>query len=222
MDDKSRLQALENALSQMLKPLRGLPFTVVVKALAANTVIAVDLSNPDDVALLESLKNAIHYCGEEVKRKPIRRPRPNEVGNDIEPFVMRALTHVGFDVKRPTSSGGKDKSTGYPDILFFDRKKRPTYLECKVYGDATSDTSMRSFYLSPSDSFKVTTDARHLLLAYGMNRAPIPGSSDSFFSPFAFKLVDLHNLMCDVKYEFNSDNKRLYAPGMIIAEGRLA
>lgn len=78
---------------------------------------------------------------------------------------------------------------------------------------------MRSFYLSPSQSFKVCVDARHLLLAFGMEARPATGSSDSLYTPKSYKLIDLHDLLCDVKYEFNSDNRRLYAPSMMLMQG---
>lgn len=78
---------------------------------------------------------------------------------------------------------------------------------------------MRSFYLSPSESFKVSVDARHLLLAFGMEAEAIPNSRDSLYRPLSFKLVDLHDLLCDVKYEFNSDNRRLYAANTLLLEG---
>jgi len=34
MDDKDRLRILEQALAQMLKPIREVPFSVIVKSLA--------------------------------------------------------------------------------------------------------------------------------------------------------------------------------------------
>lgn len=80
-------------------------------------------------------------------------------------------------------------------------------------------TTMRSFYLSPSESFKVSYSARHLLLAFGMSAETVPGSQDSLYRPRSFKLIDLYDLLCDVKYEFNSDNKRLYAPNLVLLEG---
>jgi hypothetical protein len=94
-------------------------------------------------------------------------------------------------------------------------------LECKIFAEGVDPTTMRSFYLSPSDSFKVSLEARHLLLAYGMEATAIAGSRDSFYRPRSFKLVDLHDLLCDVKYEFNSDNRRLYSAGLILAEGKV-
>ena len=40
--------------------------------------------------------------------------------------------------------------------------------------------------------------------------------------PPSYKLLDVHSLLCDVKYEFNSNNKRLYDQSLILQEGRLA
>ena len=156
-----------------------------------------------------------------VRQQPILRPRPNEVGNDIEPFVMRGVAAAGLKCVRPATSGGALKSTGYPDILVWDAEGRPTYLECKIFSAETANTSMRSFYLSPSDDFKVCHDARHLLMAFQMEATAQPNSRNSQYRAVAFKLVDLHDLLCDVKYEFNSDNRRLYGQGMLLAQGRV-
>ena len=219
MDDKERLDVLEQALAQMLKPVKSIPFSVIVKSLAEQQVVRIDKTNSADIELLQKLGKAIQICSAELKAIPIRRPRPNEVGNDVEPYVMRALAQAGLKAERPKSKTGLGKSTGYPDILVRDHQKRATYLECKIFAHGSAETTMRSFYLSPSESFKVSVDARHLLLAFGMEPSPIRGSRDSEYVPKSFKLIDLHDLLCDVKYEFNSDNRRLYAPSMILVQG---
>ncbi len=219
MDDKTRMQALEGALAQMLKPVRGVPFDVIIRALAEKQVVRVQRTDTRDARMLEKLGSAIQACAMELRAKPVLRPRPNEVGNDVEPYVMRALKAVGLRSVRPTSSSGMAKSTGYPDILFYDDDERPTYLECKIFAHGAETTTMRSFFLSPSEAFKVSLDARHLLLAYGMDAEVVPGSRNSLYRPRSFKLVDLHDLLCDVKYEFNSDNRRLYSEDMLLLEG---
>lgn len=219
MDDKERLQVLENALAQMLKPVKGIPLNVIIKSLSERTVIKFDRDNPSDQQVLKQLERAIRLCADEVKGNPIVRPRPNEVGNDIEKYVFRSLREVGLKPSAPTSTGGHAKSTGYPDILFHDEEGRPTYLECKIFTHGTDPSTMRSFYLSPSESFKVSLDARHLLLAYGMQAEAIPNSRNSLYRPSSYKLVDLHDLLCDVKYEFNSDNRRLYNNQLMLLEG---
>ena len=199
MDDKARLEVLEQALAQMLKPVKDIPFSVIVKSLAQRQVIQIDKTDVADMDLLKRLQEAIRICAADLKSSPIRRPRPNEVGNDVEAYVMRALPRAGLRAERPTSQAGRGKSTGYPDILVRDGKNRATYLECKIFAHGTAETTMRSFYLSPSESFKVSVDARHLLLAFGMNASSIAGSRDSMYVPRSYKLMDLHDLLCDVK-----------------------
>lgn len=221
MDDKERIDLLESALSQLLKPLKNIPFSVVVKSLSSHAIIPMDLDDLADQQLVEKISNAAKICGDSLREEPIHRPRPNEVGNDIEPYVMRAIKGAGLDCERPSTAGGALKSTGYPDIIIYDCDRRPTYLECKIFSASTANTSMRSFYLSPSDDFKVVHEARHLLLAFEMIATPVNDSRNASYVANSFKLIDLHNLLCDVKYEFNSDNRRLYAPGMILAHGKV-
>jgi hypothetical protein len=221
MDDKERLAVLEQALAQMLKPIKGIPFSVIVKSISETEVIRIDRDNQSDIALIGRLEDAIRICAEDLNANPIRRPRPNEVGNDVEAYVMRALPQSGLRASRPVSRAGLGKAAGYPDILLRDDDGRDTYLECKIFAHGAADTTMRSFYLSPSESFKVARDARHLLLAFGMEASAIPGSRESMYVPRSYKLIDLHDLTCDVKYEFNSDNRRLYAPSMMLSQGKI-
>jgi hypothetical protein len=165
VDENERLKLVERALAQMLKPIRNIPFSIIVQSLAERQVIPIDKSDGNDVELLNRLQETIHLCAADLTSHPIRRPRPNEVGNDVEQYVMRALPKAGLTAARPTSKAGLGKSTGYPDILIRDMQNRDTYLECKIFSDGAAETTMRSFYLSPSESFKVCLDARHLLLA---------------------------------------------------------
>lgn len=219
MEEAEKKAALEATLAQMRTPVRDVAFAIIIKAMCGHEVIRLDRSLPEDVDLVEKLNAAIRICAAEVNETPIHRPRPNEVGNDIEAYVMRALPKAGLTARRPTSMGGTGQSTGYPDILVQDDSGRFTYLECKVFTDGTLASSMRSFYLSPSETFKVAQNARHLLLAFGMVATVIPGSRDSNYVPTSFKLIDLHDLTCNVKFEFNANNVGLYAPSMILSQG---
>lgn len=218
MAEKSEINEIAGALSEVLTPRKGIPFPAVVLALCQQKVIPIDPAAASDKKLLSKLKKAISNCAIELQKTPIRRPRPNEVGNDIEPYVMKALNEVGFRTERPRSKSGRTQSSGYPDLLFYDDENRPCYLECKISGGGAL-TTFRSFYLSPSESFKVSQDARHLLLCFIMTRTAIEGSLLSQFIPCEFKLVDLFKLNCDVKYEFNSNNQRLYDSSLILASG---
>ena len=69
----------------------GIPFPLVIKALADSSVYAIDPGDPADANLIAMLTVAARRAGELVREAPIRRNRPNEVGNDIEPFVLRAV-----------------------------------------------------------------------------------------------------------------------------------
>jgi hypothetical protein len=68
MDDKERMEILEAALAQMLKPIRGIPFSVIVRAMAEQQVIKVDRNDLDDQALIRDLEKAIGFCAAELKR----------------------------------------------------------------------------------------------------------------------------------------------------------
>lgn len=215
-----RAGSIDGVLAQFRQPLKNLPFPTIIKAMADQEVLPIDGANSDDRELVAAIDRAAAVTGERLRASPIRRNRPNEVGNDIEPHVMAALLQTGLRAERPKSRAGRGQQVGYPDILVYDHLGRPSYLECKIFGEGSDLTTMRSFYLSPSDNFKVCLDARHLLLAFAVTREPIPGSRDSLFRATEYKLLDLFHLRCDVKYEFNSDNRRLYAADMILSQGR--
>jgi len=85
----------------------------------------------------------------------------------------------------------------------------------KSYANETnSKSTLRSFYLSPSDDFKVNKDALHLLIAFEAVK-----EKDSYFVS-GWKIVTVDKLLVDVKYEFNSDNKRLYAEHAVLSENK--
>lgn len=218
MNDKERADLLENALSQMLKPLKNVPFLAIIRALSEHKIIQFDRESETDKALLDLICEAARICFQALKEKPILRPRPNEVGNDIEAYVKNALQRLGVKCEKPKTSNGKQKSVGYPDLLLEQDGGRFTYIECKIFNKNTKDSSMRSFYLSPSEDFKVTCDARHLLLAFEMESQPARDGKNREYRATGYKLVDLHNLLCNVKYEFNADNVALYHPKSILAQ----
>jgi len=221
MTDKERIDSLENVLARMLRPVAGIPFSAVIKALSGCRVIAIEDSR-EDRELMALLDQAAKRAGALVCQTPIRRPRPNEVGNDMEPFVLQGLRHVDIECSRPLTKSGLGRSTGYPDILIRDKYGRYTYIECKIYSASTKNTTQRSFYLSPSEDFKVSHDARHVVFGYEMIAEPVgDGSRDSFYTPVSYSIIDVHDLGCDVKYEFNSDNRRLYGIARTLAQGSI-
>jgi hypothetical protein len=211
---------LDGIISQMLKPLKGISLNVVIEGLSGCKIIPFDIKNKKDKELLDTLKKVVIKAGKEVNKTGIVSSRPNEVGNDIEPFVKNALNEFNMEAYTPLTIDGKHKSTGYPDIEFIDINRRTNYLECKTFNIDNVDTSQRSFYLSPSEDFKITKDAHHFVISYEIYVAGRSGSNN-IYKCKSWKLITLENLECDVKYEFNSDNKRLYDPKLLLAEGKI-
>ena len=213
-------EQLEHVIKQMLKPLKDIPLNLVIEALCDKKITPFDRSNPKDQQMLEKLKRICVVAGVEVNKKGIIRPRPNEVGNDIEPFVKDALKLVGYQAYTPRTLTGRSKATGYPDIEFVDEFGRTNYLECKTYNIENISTTQRSFYLSPSEEFKITKDAHHLIVSFEIFVADTMGRN-YVFNCNSWKIISIENLLVDVKYEFNSDNRRLYSDDLILAEGTL-
>ncbi|MBM3325760.1 MAG: hypothetical protein FJY65_02085 [Calditrichaeota bacterium] len=109
----------------------------------------------------------------------------------------------------PVTKSGKKKIAGYPDILFW-CDGIPFYIECKTFKSDALSSSFRTFYFSPSENMKVTSDAVHFLLSFEMD-SKIDSDGGNEFKCKRFKIISLETLSLDVKYEFNSDNKRLYS-----------
>ncbi|MBP9560905.1 MAG: hypothetical protein KBE27_03700 [Syntrophorhabdaceae bacterium] len=209
MVDNDYVNRLENVIKQMLTPLKDIPFNLVIESMSGKKVLSFDIKNPKQKELMGLLKQTALQAGKAINRTGILRPRPNEVGNDIEPFVKKALNSLNLNADTPTGPSGSKKSTGYPDILFWSNKK-PYYLECKTYNAKNIATTQRSFYFSPSDEFKVIYDAPHLLMSFEIYVAGESGRNHIYKCKH-YKILSLESLSLDIKYEFNSDNKRMYS-----------
>lgn len=200
---------LENIIKQMLQPLKDIPFNLVIEAMTGKKVISFDFTKPDHQEVLKLLKQSALNAGKEINKTGILRPRPNEVGNDIEPYVRNALNTLGLKADIPVGPNGLKKAMGYPDILFW-FNNTPYYLECKTYNIENIGTTQRSFYFSPSDEFKVIYDAPHFILSFEIYVAGEKGNTHIYKCKH-YKILSIESLLLDVKYEFNSDNKRMYS-----------
>jgi len=214
------IKNLENVIKQMLTPLKNIPLNLVIEAISGYSITPFDKDNEQDKIVLEKLKGVARTAGTNINANPINRPRPNEVGNDIEPFVKEALAKIGYKPKTPLTTTGKRKSTGYPDIEFEDEFGRTAYLECKTYNIENIATTQRSFYLSPSEDFKITKNGHHFVISYEIYVDGRTGTNNVYKCK-QWKILSIEKLLVDVKYEFNSDNLRLYAEDLILAEGEL-
>ncbi|MGC9036161.1 MAG: hypothetical protein ACP5K7_10060 [Verrucomicrobiia bacterium] len=208
-DNEEYTKKLENVIKQMLQPLKDIPFNLVIEAMTSKKVISFDFKKQDHQEVLKLLKQSAVNAGKEINKTGILRPRPNEVGNDIEPYVRNALNSLGLKADVPIEPSGHKKAMGYPDILFW-FNKTPYYLECKTYNIENINTTQRSFYFSPSDEFKVIYDAPHFILSYEIYVAGEKGYKHIYKCKH-YKILSIESLLLDVKYEFNSDNKRMYS-----------
>ncbi|MDP2752695.1 MAG: hypothetical protein Q8O31_08855 [Rhodocyclaceae bacterium] len=199
------IDRLEGVVKQMLVPFKGVPFNLVIEAMTGHRVIEFNVGNAAHRRIMDTLIDAAKIAALEMNKQGIASKRVNEVGNKIEPFVRDAISRIsGCQAAVPSTSTGKRKSAGYPDIEA-NIHGDICYVECKTFHADNVATTQRSFYFSPSDEFKVTRDALHFILSFEM----YPTKVD--FRTSAFKLLTLESLSLDVKHEFNSDNRRLYS-----------
>jgi hypothetical protein len=77
------------------------------------------------------------------------------------------------------------------------------------------DQTFRSFYLSLTDDPKITKDAFHLLIGFELE---IDGRR-GVYVPSAWGIWTLDCLMLQIKYEFNANNRQIYASGALLADG---
>jgi hypothetical protein len=167
-----------------------------------------------DEELAPVFKQAAEAVLSEARKHPIRAERINEVGNAVELLVLSALSDAGFETGRPSPPSGRKKTAGYPD-LYASSKDDYFYVEIKTYSPKTEKSSQRTFYISPSEDFKVSRNGYHLLLALSTEEI-----EEGVYSLTGFKLLDLYELECTLKLEFNASNKDLYSAesGLIVVE----
>lgn len=222
MEQNNYIQRLENIVKQMLQPLKNIPFNLVIEAMTGHKVLKFDFSNEEHKKVLELLKEAAFDAGTAINKTGILRPRPNEVGNDIELYVRNSLNKLNLNVDTPEGPSRNKKATGYPDIIFW-YNGNPYYLECKTYNKKNINTTQRSFYFSPSNEFKVIYDTVHFILSFEIYVAGQSGGNH-IYKCKKYKILSIESLSLDIKYEFNSDNKRMYSGKdgtLILAEGEI-
>ncbi len=186
-------------IEQMLNTPEAIPLRAVIKSVSEFDLL--DWEGEQYEALAAAARAALS----EINEKGIRDRRVNEVGNAVEVFVRKALSAEGFATGIPVTSSGRRKTTGYPDLAA-ERGGQKFYIEVKIYNPENINTTLRSFYLSPSRDFKVIHSAYHLLIAFAME----PDKSGAYRAK-TVKWLDLFDLNCRLKYEFNASNRDLYA-----------
>jgi len=199
----------ERVLAELVKPAKKLPFKTVIQSTTGHRVLDLNTNDPSHVELRTKILKAAALAGERARKEGLAAVRPNEAGNQLEPFIRAALNDSGLAARIPRTTSDRAQAVGYPDIEITGAV--PCYLELKTYNAATVDTTQRSFYYSPSETPKVTRDAVHLLLAYELEKVERAGKT--LFVPNHWKLLTLQDLEVDLKFEFNQSNRGLYKDG---------
>lgn len=214
------IKQLEDTIAKFMAPLEGIPFPIAIKAISGHEVIPFDRDNKQDLDLLDKLCRAAEIAGKQAFQDGIFRKRPNEVGNDIEPYVKEALKQVGLQAYTPLTQKQRRQVTGYPDIEVIDSNSRVTYLECKTYNLANIGTTFRAFYFSPSkESCKVTADARHLVMSFQIEVAQ--RKEREAYVPVHWRIYSIDSMVVQVKHEFNASNRQMYREEALLAEGAI-
>jgi hypothetical protein len=210
---------LEDALARLVERFDKIPFPVVVRAFSGHGVVRLEETDDADRGLLEVLVRAAELAGRRAQADGIESKRANEVGNRIEPYVRDAFNEVGREAGLhadiPETAAGGQQAVGYPDLEINDGMGRRTYLEVKTYNIANIDTTQRAFYLSPPLS-KVTADARHLILSF-----QIVEVRTHIYKPEHWRIYDAHDMVGQIKNEFNATNRQMYGGGRLLADGEL-
>lgn len=202
------------AIIQQLKPLAKPRLKQVVNAISGASVLPFDSTVDKD--LLEQFKRAATSVLADIRANPLVSDRPNEAGNKIEDRVQNALQGQGLIAAKPSSKSGKGKSAGYPDLIVRGADS-VTYVECKTYNRKTLNSTFRSFYISPSEEFKAHENARHVLFGIELEGGTNSSGERVFYGKSA-RLVSLDDMLCDIKLEFQSSNKRMYSEMQAIFE----
>ncbi len=187
-----REDQLEQLLANFLKPIEHHPLEIFIRSWFGKKVIPFEKEKEIDV--LDVLKNLCKKVCQNTLEKPIKRNRPNEVGNDIERYVKSAGKLLNIDIESPDGSG-------CPNLLLTHNNK-PYYIEVKTQDYSKVFTkekkSQRFFYLSlPKDS-RIELDASHLLIAFDIH------TKNTTRKAIGYYISDCYGLICNLKFEAQS------------------
>lgn len=210
---------LQGVITQMLKPLQGISLGIVVEGLAGFRIIPFNKKSKDDNELLKDLKLAVKNAVIEINNYGISAAKAMDVSESIEPIIINAFNAVGFKAGI-SKTADEDEPNGYPAIEFIDKLGRINYLECKTYHIDNVVSTQTSFNLTPSEGFTIAADAHHFVLSFE-TFVSARTRNENVYKCKSWHIASLDKLQCDIKYEFNSNNRRLNAKELIIAEGEL-
>lgn len=154
------------------------------------------------------LQQALTAAYDRIRQTPLLTARPNEAGILFERVLEEELLKLKFKKQR----GTVNTKMGYPDIqIVLPETNETVYLECKTHDRKNTNSSLRTFYLSPSlVQKKVTRSGYHLLCALTLERTVQNNKIGFLATADPPVLKDLGQLKIKIKYEYNAGNKEMY------------
>jgi len=200
------------------RQLRGIPFAEVIFDTTGKRVLPVNPKSEVDQRVVKAISGA---CDETVKK--LNAPgsaiqsttRINEVSSHFEDALRELLNaEPGLSCDLPRTAQGRVMRSGYPDLRIVDlASKSVFYLDPKLYGVGSRDSSFRAFYFEPKIATnKVCDDAVHFIA--GFEHEP---RKEGHWKFTRWDLVDLAQFRVKLKAEFQGSNRDMYRPEAIVA-----
>jgi hypothetical protein len=170
------------------------PFSTVVRLSTGYDVFPINLEDPSDKALINTLVSIFKgfLKTSTSTRSRYQGDRINEVGRRIEDALVHEMNKQPLTVK-------KLPKTGYPDIEI-SQSSNITYLEMKT-SSVKEKSGFRYFYYTSGE--KIRASARHILLSIAATQ-----ESPRYWKIDSWVLSDLSKLNVSLKNEFNASKKR--------------
>jgi hypothetical protein len=208
-------------IMQVDHELNSIPFATIIEATTGHKIIPLDLQRETERALVATIGAGLD---EVLKRLNAtnsaaqQQRRINEVSSHFENELRTVLNATpGLTCEVPRTAGGKVQRSGYPDLrLVAQASGRVIYLDPKLFEQGSRSSSFRTFYYEPKlETSKIHEDAHHLVVGIEHD-----GRASGAWKFTRWELVDVSRLRVTLKAEFQSSNKELYRPELIVGRSK--
>ncbi len=209
------------AVFQADRELNGIPLATVIEATTGRKIIPIDLQREADRELIHKLGAALDEVLKRLNASNSvaqQQRRINEVSSHFENELKSVLNATpGLTCDFPRTASGKTQRSGYPDLRLADRKSGAiVYVDPKLFERGSRASSFRTFYYEPKiETSKILDDAHHLIVGIEHD-----GRASGVWKFLNWELVDAAGLRVKLKAEFQSSNKDLYRPELIVGTSR--
>ena len=195
-------------LLQAQKEVKRIPFRELIpQTTQGKQVLPLDrTSQPIIQAVHTAMQSTLAFLN--TPDSPARQQRRiNEVSRFAENHLLEALNAMpGFRCEIPTDVNGRQRRSGYPDLLLTHLESgRMAYLDPKLFEAGSETSTLRTFYFQPKpETSKLLYDAHHLLIGIRHD-----GRTGAWHFDHA-ELINLYDFAIGLKVEFQGSNKDLY------------